>query len=266
MVDYLLLSWKYIPVESTCFLPVTHHDNVNHYHLDLNRVLFHRSRSLESLLFLGIPFVLLKLGHYFLDGIVDGSSDEDGSDEEVLDLSASEDEKDLLELYESEEEHTLDSNAESPAPPSGPECDYVEKPLPPIPTVAEKEFLEPAQKFESHVDKESKPDDDREVSRKFSEKSEDKSTTNNDVEKENQSLPLFTSEDEIKGSGVPQKKETFSETIANPSQSRPLNEDSSKGSDTCQPVESQVNSVDSGDRANEAESHVKYENEDDKAR
>ena len=189
----------------------------------------------------------------FLDGIVDESSDEEESDEEVLDLSASEDENDLLELYESEDERTADSKVEDSWPPSVTEHNYPEKPLPPLPNTGSGDILEPVGTSDSVVRENIKTVDDSEVDLRISEKTSDESTLlDSALDKNEQPIPLFSSEDE-KAENVcaPSKQEVTLDTVVDAAQKESV----SSNLVTSQDVRSTVNSAaaanHSGNKTNE---------------
>ena len=197
------------------------------------------------------------LTNVFLDGIVDESSDEDESDEEVLDLSASEEERDLLELYESEDEPAEDFDVKDPSSPSVREHDYMEKPLPPLPNTDSEEFLEPVEKSEN-----TNTVDETEIDLRISKKSGEESTDQDGlVNKNEQALPLFSSEsEESEKNDYPDRHQgTVDTKVADATHTGSMNSNSGTSPGIEPPAKSPAS--DSANSTNEAERH-----DDDKAR
>ena len=133
---------------------------------------------------------------FLVGGLVDESSDEGGSDEEVLDLSASEDEKELVEVYSSDEELGEDTEAKDSQPPSFPEQDIPRKPLPPLPKAKDDEGeLLGKKKEESLESSHSQSIGDAEDSGQES----SHPPFNVTVEDGGKSLPRFSADDEEEG-------------------------------------------------------------------
>lgn len=194
----------------------------------------------------------------FLDGIVDESSDEDESDEEVLDLSASEEEKDLLEFYDSEDESAEDPNVKSPLSPSVQEREYTEKPLPPLPNTDNEEILEPNQKSEN-----SNTVDETEINLRISKTSGEESTSQDGlVNKNEQALPLFSSEsEESENNDYPDRHQGTLDTVADGRRNGSMTSNSDTSPDMGPPLKSPAVANDSAYSTNKTDNH-----DDDKAR
>ena len=202
----------------------------------------------------------------FLDGIVDESSDDDASDEEVLDLSASEDERELVELYESDEQNAEIAKTEDQPPPPVPERDFPRKPLPPVPNINSKEdILEPVQKNESHDAQRNETVDGIDIKLRLSEnEDETKSHDDGSLKTDNHLLPTFSSEDEDEAEEFLKRHQMNSENDVEASQ---LTERSNKSEATGSTNISAVEGSASFDNSNEAENQKnKISDADDKAR
>lgn len=129
---------------------------------------------------------------------MDDSSDDDDSDEEILDLSASEDEKDVIQTYEAERGNEEDSDSKYPSPPAVPSRDFPRKPLPPLPkgNLDEEESFEAAKNSSSRssdIEQNEKIGIDYSVP-KTNEK--DSHLVDDTAEDDKQLLPTYSSEDE----------------------------------------------------------------------